>query len=205
MTHADRDRSERPVDPVPFIARAVNAAIDYQWTQDATLKRFRSPQEATVATPAPQDDTPDPHEHRWTRHQNVTSRGYHMPPYYACECGAATSTDATEQAAGSTDTSEAQNARLWSLVYTAEAMHRTTVSVAELRAALDVPAGPPLHEPTDRDGERFACTYCGRETKNPLGVCGACHSEPVEDAEGFVTWNGIGRGVWNSADREDVR
>ena len=28
-----------------------------------------------------------PHEHRWVRHQNVTSRGYRMPAYEACSCG----------------------------------------------------------------------------------------------------------------------
>lgn len=36
------------------------------------------------------DTRTDPaHEHEWSRHQNVTSKGYAMRPYEACACGAA--------------------------------------------------------------------------------------------------------------------
>lgn len=37
------------------------------------------------------------HVHQWTRHQNVTSKGYVMPAYEVCECGAART--ATDQSA----------------------------------------------------------------------------------------------------------
>lgn len=66
----------------PHWRASEHAAFEQGW------KACQAHAEALYAAEA--RDTPaEEHVHDWKRRQNIMTSGYAMPPYWACECGAA--------------------------------------------------------------------------------------------------------------------
>lgn len=165
MTHSDRDGSEPQVDLLGALQRSIDAARDYQRTQDATLKRFRPPQEATGATPAPLDMP------RITHFLDVTDWRptfiCKAPAGSACNTGCAERCDAWGEGYGCDHDQAAPlgycNVVTWLDEEDGQECAEDDHALLPLAIRWDgdryrwrivsAPAGLPLHEQADRDGD----------------------------------------------------
>ena len=83
----ERTRAESAESDLRALREGLEAIVaDPDWANGhVSVVRLRA-----LLAPSPAEGTGEAHEHRWSRRQNVTTKGYAMPPFEVCQqCDAA--------------------------------------------------------------------------------------------------------------------